>query len=342
MLRFIITLGACFVISACLPQRDVADLLASYVADLNRYQGLTILIPERRFPEHSLPAYGMKQQKLTQFDLGLIDFLSLQQCELGFLVANKNSILGRVMPNSQRFLYEVRIIKALNECDIGSVSLQKKLKHTALDKRSELNKAYGNALFNSDETDVFYSFSNGYLPLSKSASEFSELRLSLAVLAQIGSKIDAQEGAADILASGLLDDFERHFKIINTSEYAGRLLMSLVIMTDYLTSITKGLSALETDLSFCRGPMIFLQQKFKSHYVEKLQPYLARLNLPAYDVLTHLKSIRQSAAEPSPALMAFLQQFSMSDEGAIWRLYQQSVRKHAFEWNRLLRACHLF
>jgi len=342
MIRLIITLAVCVLLSACLPQRDVSDLLDDYVSDLNRYQEISILVPKKRFPEFSLPPYRMKQQLLTQFDLGLIDFLSLQQCELGFLVANKNSILGRVMPNSQRFLYEVHVIKALNECDMGSASLQKKLKQVAMDKRVELSKAYANALFNSDETDVFFSLSNGYLPLSKNASGFHDLRLSLAALAQLGLMIDADVSVDDILASGLLDDFERHFKIINNSEYAGRLLMSLVLLTDYLTSITKALSVLEADPVFCRGPMIFLQQKFKSHYVEKIQPYLARLNLPAYDVLSHLNRIQQSAAPPSNELMAFLAQFSMADGGAIWRPYQKSVQKHAYEWNRLLRACHLF
>ncbi len=342
MIRLIITLAACIFLSACLPQRDVSGLLNDYVSDLNRYQGLSILMPKKRFPEYSLPPYRMKQQLLTQFDLGLIDFLSLQQCELGFLVANKNSILGKVMPNSQRFLYEVHVIKALNECDKGSASLQKKLKQIASNKRVELSKAYANALFNSDETDVFFSLSNGYLPLSSNVSGFHDLRLSLAALAQLGSKIDAGVSAVDILASGLLDDFERHFKIINNSEYAGRLLMSLILLTDHLTSIAKALSVLETDPVFCRGPMVFLRQNFKTHYVEKIQPYLARLNLPAYDVLSHLKRIQQSAALPSNELRFFLMQFSMADGSTIWRPYQKSVQKHAYEWNRLLRACHLF
>jgi hypothetical protein len=197
-------------------------------------------------------------------------------------------------------------------------------------------------MFNSDETDVFFSLSNGYLPLSKNVSEFHELRSSLATLALIGSKVESNEAASDILDSGLLNNFERHFKIINNSEYAGRLLMSLLIITDYLMSITKGLSSLETSPDFCRGPMIFLQQKFKTHYVEKLQPYLARLNLPAYEILTQLKAIQRSAAQPSPELMVFLQQFSMSDNGATWQTYQKSVQQHAYEWNRLLRACDLF
>lgn len=341
MIRLILTLGACALLSACLPQRDVSDLLNDYVNDINRYQALDIGVPPERFPMHLLPTYRLKQQALKKFDLGLIDFLSLQQCELGFLVGNKNSILGKVMPNSQRFLYEVRVIGALNECDLGSVSLQKKLKRVAVEKQFELNKAYSNALFNSKETDVFFSFSNGYLPLSQNVSGFQELRLSLSALAQLGSMIDEEGGAETILASGLLVGFERHFQIINNSEYAGRLLMSLIVLTDYLNNISKGLSNLVVRPDFCRGPMIFLKQKFKSHYVEKLQPYLARLNPPAYDILTNLMDIQKSAAVPNSELRDFLQQFSMDDD-SIWQAYQKSVQKHAYEWNRLLRGCHLF
>jgi hypothetical protein len=342
MIRSILTLTACALLSACLPQKDVSDLLSDYVNDINRYQGLDVDLPSVRFLEHKLPPYRLRQQVLEVFDLGLIDFLSLQQCELGFLVGNKNSILGKVMPNSQRFLYEVRVIEALNECASGSISLQQKLKRVAIVKQAELNKAYANVLFNSKETDVFFSLSNGYLPLSENVSGFHELRTSLSVLAQLGSMIEEGDSAAAILDSGLLDGFEAHLQIINNSEYAGRLILSLTLLTDYLNSISKGLSVLETDSAFCRGPMVFLKQKFKSHYVERLQPYLARLNSPAYDVLLSLMRIQKSAALPTIELNHFLQQFSIDDEGGIWQTYQKSVRDHAYQWNRLLRACHLF
>lgn len=326
----------------CQLTTDASDVLASYVKDLNRYEGLSISAPAKRFPEYGLPSYRMKQQVLATFDLGLIDFLSLQHCELALLVGNKNSVLGRVMPNSQRFLYEVRVIKALNECEIESATLRSKLQFAAGIKREELNKAYANALFNSKETDVFYSFSNGYLPFSESESGFHELRASLSLLAQLGKMIDKGLSANEIALSGVLSDFEQHFKVTHDSEYAGRLLMSLLLLTDYLNAISGSLSLLVADDDFCRGPMVFLRQKFKVHYVEKLQPYMARVNQSAYDVLASMTKIRLASAEPSQALGQFLQQFSMGDDKAIWRPYQQSVKVHAYEWNRLLRACHLF
>ena len=327
---------------ACQFKTSLPALLDAYVTDLNRYDGLNIELPDVRYPEFSLPDYSKKQQNLSQFDLGLLDFLSLQHCELGFLVGNKNSVLGKVMPNSQRFLYEVRVIRALNACEASSESLQRKLRQVAHIKRNELNMAYANAIFNSGETDVFYSLSNGYLPLSENQSDFNELNISLNVLAELGNLIAEKASAADIVETGLLVDFERHFKVMNDSEYAGRLLLTLMVLTDYFEVVSEALSELSLSSTFCQGPMLFLKQKFKQHYIEVLQPYMARVNGPAYDVLTHLSQMRLAAADSSPALDDFLQQFSMTNKEGAWLLYKAAVQKHAKSWDRLLRGCHVF
>jgi len=339
---WLVITACCLSLVGCQGSSDISDSLKAYVKDLNRYEQLTIEEPAKRFPAYYLPSYKLKQQSLTQFDIGLIDFLSLQHCDLGFLVGEKNSVLGKVMPNSQQLLYEVRVIKALNECDAASSSLQDKLSLVARVKRQELNKVYANAVFNSKETDVFYSFSNGYLPLSENQSSFQALRISLDKLARLGEMIEAEQSAASILKSGLLDDFESHFKVIHDSEYAGRLILSLLLLTDYLAKVADHLSVLETDSAFCRGPMVFLKQQFKTHYLERIQPYMARINRTAYEVLTSLSVIELNAAPSGAELASFLQQFSMKNESEIWRLYQMSAQQHATQWNRLLRGCHLF
>lgn len=334
--------SSCFALVGCQGSTDISDSLGAYVKDLNRYEQLSMTTPAKRFPTYALPSYKLKQQSLTQFDIGLIDFLSLQHCDLGVLVGEKNSVLGKVMPNSQQLLYEIKVIKALNECDAGSVSLQDKLTQVADIKQQELNKVYANAVFNSKETDVFYSFSNGYLPLSENRSGFQSLRISLDKLAKLGEMIGENQTAVSILESNILDDFESHFKVIHDSEYAGRLLLSLLILTDHLTLIADKLSVLETNPAFCRGPMVFLKQQFKTHYIEGIQPYMARVNRTAYDVLASLSKIERNASSSSTDLALFLQQFSMEKESEIWELYQVSAQQHAAQWNRLLRGCHLF
>ena len=334
--------SVCLMLVGCTGGNDLSASLHAYLKDLNRHELINISPPVVRFPQYKLPPYAMKQQELAQFDIGLLEFLSLQQCDLGILVGKKNSVLGKVMPNSQRFLYEVRVIKALNECEPESVVLRSKLSQVAVTKRAELAKAYANAIYNSQETDVFYSVSNGYLPLSENQSGFQSLRISLDKLAQLGHMLEVKKSAAFIVGSGVLNDFEHHFKNIHDSEYAGRLLRSLIILTDYLNAIADNLSVLDTSPAFCRGPIVFLKQKFKTHYVEKIQPYMARVNSTAYEVLASLSSMQSGAAKPSADLVSFLRQFSMEETDQIWSLYQESAQNHARQWNRLLRSCHVF
>ncbi|EAQ66529.1 hypothetical protein MED121_07590 [Marinomonas sp. MED121] len=334
-----------FIISllvGCGGTTDLSTRLDDYLKDLNRLEILSISAPEKRFPQVLLPSHSMKQQVLTQFDIGLIEFLSLQQCDLGLLVGKKNSVLGKVMSDSQRLLYEISVIKALNECEPESSELKQKLSSVSAIKRRELAKAYANAVYNSQEADVFFSVSNGYLPLSENQSGYQSLRISLDVIAQLGRVINSEKSAAFILNSGILVDFESHFKAINDSEYAGKLLLSLIILTDYLNVVADNLTSLTTDPGFCRGPMVFLKQQFKRHYIELIQPYMARVNRTAYEVLASLAVIRLSSAKASTELTAFLNQFSLEDESQIWSLYQVSAKRHAAQWNRLLRACQLF
>lgn len=301
------------------------------MADLNRSQSVSISSPAIVMPK-SFPSPRYRQQTLSQFDIGLLDFLSLQQCDVGAVAGRKNSILGKVMPDSQRFLYELDIIRAIESCDINNDSLSEELHQVALTKRAELPKAFGNALFNGAESDAFFSLSNGFLPLNYSTAEQQELLNSLNRLVVIGDNLQN----LPLVDAGT---FEEDLKVLMDSEYAGRLLYSLARIRDYLDLVASNVRELNSDV--CGAPMTFLKQQFEMHYVKKIQPYMGRINRGVYQVLPLLNQLFEISQPLSVEMIVFSRQFSLQQQDGEWQRYQLASQHHAKEWSALFERCSI-
>lgn len=319
------------VVSGCDTRFKVEAVLSEYMADLNRSQSVSISSPAIVMPK-SFPSPRYRQQTLSQFDIGLLDFLSLQQCDVGAVAGRKNSILGKVMPDSQRFLYELDIIRAIESCDINNDSLSEELHQVALTKRAELPKAFGNALFNGAESDAFFSLSNGFLPLNYSTAEQQELLNSLNRLVVIGDNLQN----LPLVDAGT---FEEDLKVLMDSEYAGRLLYSLARIRDYLDLVASNVRELNSDV--CGAPMTFLKQQFEMHYVKKIQPYMGRINRGVYQVLPLLNQLFEISQPLSVEMIVFSRQFSLQQQDGEWQRYQLASQHHAKEWSALFERCSI-
>jgi hypothetical protein len=316
-------------VNGCDSRFKAEAVLSQYVVDLNRSQFISLPSSAMVMPD-GMPSLRYRQQVLSQFDIGLLDFLSLQQCDVGIVAGKRNSILGKVMPDSQRFLYELDIIRAIESCDISNQSLSKELRQIAQKKRLELPIAFGNALFNGVESDAFFSLSNGFLPLDYSTAQQQELLSSLNRLVAIGENLkDLPVVDANV--------FEGDLKTLMDSEYAGRLLYSLEQITEYLNLVSNQIGML--DEKVCGAPITYLKQQFEIHYVDIIQPYMGRINASAYQVLPALNRLVEISAPLTDYMRAFLSQFSLQATGSAWQHYQQASQAHAKNWSALFALC---
>ncbi|QUX94675.1 DUF3080 domain-containing protein [Marinomonas sp. CT5] len=317
------------VVSGCDTRFKAESVLNNYVTDLNRSQYLSISSPARLMPQ-SLPLARDRRQTLSEFDIGLLDFLSLQQCDVGIVAGRKNSILGKVMPDSQRFLYELDIIRAIESCEIQDEKLSEKLKKVARKKRLELPMAYGNALFSGSESDAFFSLSNGFLPLDFSTVKQQSLLSSLNRFVEIGENLEN----LPIVDANI---FEEDLKVLMNSEYAGRLLYSLSRISEYLALVANSVGKLNKTV--CGPPMVYLKQQFDMSYVKVIQPYMGRINASAYQILPLLNRIAELSAPLSYKMNVFLKQFSLTDPSSKWKHYQQMSQRHAKAWSAFFGEC---
>lgn len=317
-----------FVVTGCDTRFKAEDVLAQYVIDLNRSKYLTLATPDISLP-NSLPSKRYRQNSLSLFDIGMLDFLSLQQCDVGHVVGQKNSILGKVMPNSQRFLYELEIIKAIESCEIKDSDLSRKLSTVVNQKRQELPIAFANALFDSSEGEVFFSLSNGFLPMNYSALNDHELLGALDRFLDMGKALQS-------IPTINGNVFENDLKTLMNSEYAGRLLYTLTRITQYLNQVSKALVVINSDV--CGTPLNYLRQQFKQHYVEVIQPYMGRIHTSAYKVLSRLNELIETG-NFSKKFREYLEIFIMDSDLGIWKQYQLASQQHAKAWTRVFEAC---
>lgn len=315
-------------VSGCDSRYQAQNLLDDYVADLNRSQLIRLDSPAILMPI-SLPTARDRANSLSTFDVSLLEFLSLQQCDVGIVAGRKNSILGRVMADSQRFLYEIDIIRAIESCSIKDKELAQTLEQVAQQKRVELPKAFGNGIFNGAESEAFFSLSNGFLPLTYRTADQQDLINALTQLVQLGKQMQT-------LPKLDSEQFEQNLKVMMDSEYAGRLLFSLVQIRVYLTAVGQQIQALTAD--DCGAPMAYLKQQFERHYVKQIQPYMGRISQTAYQVLPLLNQLAELSFL-SPKMMVFLTQFDMSAEQSEWRRYQLASQQHARAWSQWFTLC---
>lgn len=316
-------------VNGCDTRFKTETVLSQYVMGLNRSKFLSIDSSAIVMPI-SLPALRDRQQDLSNFDIGLLDFLSLQQCDVGIVVGKKNSILGKVMPDSQRFLYELDIIRAIESCDIDDETLANELQFVAQKKRLELPIAFGNAIFNGEESKAFFSLSNGFFPFNDTTGNQQELLSALNRLVYIGKHLaDLPNVDGNV--------FENDLRILMNSEYAGKLLYTLAQLTRYLSLVSVEIEALDKDV--CGAPIKYLKQQFDIHYVERIQPYMGRLNRSSYQILPLLNQLTKLSSPFSSDMMRFLNQFLLQDKNSEWRRYQYASQMHAKQWSKLFESC---
>ncbi|AEF55867.1 DUF3080 family protein [Marinomonas posidonica] len=326
--KAIIWLSIIILISGCDSRFKAELLLSDYVQDLDRSQLIEIDAPAIVMPT-GFPQARYRRNTLSEFDVSLIDFLSLQRCDIGIVAGRKNSILGRVMLDSQRFLYEIDIVRAIESCSIDDSALEKELMAVAQQKRIELPKAFGNAIFNGDESEAFFSLSNGFLPLNYSTAKQQSLLNALTRFVKIGSDVEA----LPVIQS---DVFEQDLKHLMDSEYAGRLLFSLMYIRRYLDQVTAQVSQLsEKD---CGAPVNYLKQQFEVHYVKQVQPYMGRLSQSAYQVLPLLNELVE-LSHLTPEMRVFFKQYDMTSDQSEWQQYQIASQRHAKAWSALFHVC---
>ncbi len=288
-----------------------------------------------------LPDKKQRTLHIPEIDVNMLEFLSLYGCELQVIVAERNSILGRVMLPINRLRYEIRFIHAARLC-LASIDDQKTsdiLQQAIKEKSAALPATFWNAVWSTDEMAQLMTYSKGYVSTNKEVSESTASDLKS--LVKLKKHIDNKQFDINLNKLGKIQQ-----RWLYTHE-AGKLLKSAQLITSRLDDATTIINKRLESKPLCYKQQItpearIVQSFFFNIYIGKIQPYLATVSQQSdaiFPLLNELASVNDMDAL-SDKFIDYQKLYldSMTTSG-IWQTLHQSIQRHTESWQRLLEQC---
>lgn len=311
-----------FMLVGCEPLSTIEDDFSDYLSRIANVQQQDAL-PSPLFNAQSLPEKRDLLIAIEPLTMGLLDSYELRQCGLFTLIAERNSILGKVQDEFREWDYQVALLAGIEHCLNGAqlnAELQQQLLSIQKIKQQQLPSHWHNLLYTSVTMRSQLSGSQWY----DEQWDSSELILALEQLNTIEQQVRLGLAIDPISLSSQQEVLEKQRVI-------GNLKFSLDRATAWLTALTQQLE--NHDQSIICGThrdttkLKYLRNVFQSQYVEKIQPYLALLD----GVYYHF----------SPKLRMFEQSDSPFSIQASHQNFRSAIQVHAQYWQRLFKRCNL-
>lgn len=295
-------------------------------------------LPARR--ERILPTPDIRE--------GMLEVWDFQQCGMMPLIAERNTTLGKVMLPSQKMVYELRFLAALQQCrnkmqQIDQPTQQeqdfiRRLKAIQALKQRYLPAEIWNGIYTSEE--VSQHFALGKSPLTpQAASPANELQAleQLQTLAKLAT-------ADPLQLPDWLAQLEDQYFALYSSQFGAELLPALRITTQTLDRTAAAIEQRLQRAPFCHKGhrprrAEILHNIFQQYYAGQVQPYMAQLQREGQHWLRTHQQIMQQLPVP-PALRVWQQQVIAPEApDSLWQQWQQASRRHTQAWQDILGQC---
>ncbi len=277
--------------------------------------------------EMAPPLPGLDKLSLSHpgLDISIRDFYQMRDCRIYTLVAERNTSLGKIQAASQRYLYELDLLQALQECrkTTDTLSLQIQLDNWLQHKQSALEQHW-QQLLQSDEIQQSLSRNLGYIG-DTTTDHLSETRQSLQYLLSI------HPASPERLRNTQL---ESHLQQLKQTRLMARVFRTQRLLLYHLPPLTHWL---EQQSLKCSGgkpskQVEYLRNVFGLFFIDQIQPLAGRTN----DIYYQLMPLWQSLLSAHPPMSAWL-----TEREAEFQQYRQALSQHIQFWQRLLEQCNL-
>ena len=270
--------------------------------------------------------------------INILDFLRLFDCSLGEIIGERNSVLGKVAPASQRLFLDLAFLQEAPECIMqlrakNSGSLAEKLTKAVAAKRRHLPKAIINATLAGDEFAEFWSVpaSLGDFPQGSRTALISELQY-------VGKEVRRW------LDGDYQHDPARFENALGTIRHGqgGYLLSAATLTHSYLSAASRMAEARHQRHPLCSNGKTSLHGNILSNVVQKffvgdVQVWLATVNTTRYDLLTPIRALETLLNEANST--AYRDWQKQRDAQLAW--LSSAPREHVQAVRPLLASCGL-
>ncbi|USD64313.1 DUF3080 family protein [Vibrio sp. SCSIO 43136] len=293
------------------------NMFQDYIERIARVQEQPVIAST--FEPTTLPPQRALHIDIEPVTIGLLDSYQLRKCGLFGLIADRNSILGKVQDQFRLFDYQRQLIAGIEVCLASGTltdELETSLKHSYLLKQAQLNSYQHNLLLTSK---AMQKQLGGQIWLTaEHQTQVSEITgvleaLNLALSNGVGEVAPLQEQLEKLPVLGRLDHSLQH-------------------ATHWLNLTTRQLRANDSQIH-CgknrdRSRFTILNNVFNQGFVAKIQPYLAELDSYYYDLEPNLNLFQP------PMVIGYTHPISKHHQE-----FRQATLDHVQYWQGLFKRC---
>ncbi|MCX4030009.1 DUF3080 family protein [Endozoicomonas sp. SM1973] len=335
-------------VSSCNQQPSTQSMMENYLSRVARTLDIDNKSPQPAPLKLNLDKRILRLP-LPDVRLDLFDVLAITHCQpLTQKLAERNSALGKVMATTHRFIFEVTLLEAINQClahpeTQSDNQLVKQLLLWQQQKNAALPATLWNNLFATDEMLLSLSFST--LPLAP-----NEPRAEGTIAALTFFTAQAKHMPDKLAHLAPQPTWDQHFQQLYQRRYVGELSQATQLAIASLTTVSHWLEQQQKTRPLCpqntpTPRARILHTVFKKFYIGEVQPYLAHLNQLQIEWQQVMQRLLQQLSTQSihPTWLQFERQLiGQPNQPALqFILFKQATKRHARAWEQLLQQCRL-
>ena len=360
---------AMFALLGCFGGSTVKQSIDDYAARLSRV--LDTPLPDSfndkiTTPLPKLADSATLKQAIEGVNINLREFYALQDCELGTVVAERNTSLGKSQLPSQRLVYESKLLNVLNSCEAALTKENKSNQRNAAlaatiaswreQKTQDYSKTWANLVQGSQELRLalntperLFSVENNKDALSSvnalyyiSSLSNKGLLLSDMYSSNTASSDTETEATNENNSERIIEssELEQQLKIIRSARLPATLWHTQQTLTQNLSLLT---NMLETELDAVSCPegrasdkAKILRNVFYLFFIEEIQPVGSLVNQYHYKLAPLWEDW---LAQPSlhEEFKRYIRQ--QSQDG--FNQYSSAMKAHVNLWQGFLGRCNL-
>ncbi len=276
------------------------------------------------------PSIKMLKRTIPASNIRLAEFYQLKNCQLATLIAERNTSLGRTQYPSTRYLYEVKLLQAIEQCldNQNDQQLTDALRNWQVDKQQKLPLVWSNLLQTSSEIKLALSANQGFIQ-GNEKDGLNQTLAALRYIKQLRVKPNANGAVLEV-----------HLANLQQFQLPARLWRSQRLLSTNLAQTTQWLKQNEALIHCSEGntskKVEYLNNVFQLFFIEKIQPVASKINHYHYKLNTIFSDLIQNQLI-SPALKEEL----VRNTGHHFDSYKQTMKQHILFWQGLYKRCGL-
>lgn len=334
-----VSVAAALLLLLCACSRDQSEWrFEDYHARLARSLKLDTGFTAEALEPARLPRKRLLQRPQADVRISMIEFLSLYNCTIHEIIGQRNSVLGKVAPASQRLFNDLSLLHHAPACVAslradGRTELADTLSDALEMKRQGLAGAIVNATLASDEFTGLWQIPDRLdtYPVNNGSETGS-------ALAYIESEVSRW------LAGDYRHDASRFESALGTLRYgqAGHLIRAAALSKAGVDAANRLVQQRQAGRPLCYGGKPsdqgrILRRVIDGYFVGEIQAWLARVNAIRYRLLTPVRALETHLA--SAEAPAYRQWRERRDEQLLW--LSSATKSHVQTVRPLLASCGL-